>query len=132
MKAALLVDTASFARLTAKLHLKKNVTIMAGKNAVHETANTIFAQAQATIPRKTGALADSGKVVYQDTNTAAIAVIGYGDETVNPKTGLPTADYAVIKHEDPRNGKWLENAMLDCGDLYRNNLQSKISEALSQ
>lgn len=131
MKVTWQVDTASFARLTAKLRQKKNLAISAGKSAVHETANTIFTRSQLAIPRKTGALAASGKVVSQDTNQLAVSVIGYGDTSVNPQTGIPTADYAVTKHEDPRNGKWLENAVLECSSLYLNNLKDKIGKALS-
>lgn len=132
MKVYVLPDTASFSRVTGKIHLKKNLAIYAGKQAVHETAAAIFAQSQLTIPRKTGALASSGKVVHRDTDKVATSIIGYGDSSVNPKTGLPTADYAVIKHEDPLNGKWLENAVLNSSDLYRNKLREKISGALSQ
>lgn len=126
------VDTASFSRLTAKLRQKKNLAIIAGKSAVHETAEAVFNKSQIDIPRKTGALAASGKVAYQDNNQSSTAIIGYGDSSVNPKTGIPTSEYAVAKHEDPRNGKWLENAVLDCSDLYRNNLRDKIGKALSQ
>ena len=126
------VDTASFSRLTAKLRQKKNLAIIAGKSVVHETAEAVFNKSQIDIPRKTGALAASGKVAYQDTNQSSTAIIGYGDSSVNPKTGIPTSEYAVAKHEDPRNGKWLENAVLDCSDLYRNNLRDKIGKALSQ
>lgn len=126
------VDTASFSRLTAKLRMKKNLAISAGKSAVHDTAEAIFTQSQIDIPRKTGALAASGKIAYQDTNQSSMAIIGYGDSSVNPKTGVPTSEYAVAKHEDPRNGKWLENAVLNCTDLYRNNLRTEIGKALSQ
>jgi len=132
MKAYMLPDTASFSRVTAKIHLKKNLAIYAGKQAVRETAAAVFAQSQLDIPRKTGALASSGKVVHRDTDRIATSIIGYGDSSVNPKTGLPTSEYAVIKHEDPVNGKWLENAMLNSSELYRNNLREKISGALSK
>lgn len=132
MKVNFQTDTASFARLTAKLRQKKNLTIDAGKTAVHETANAVFAKSQRAIPRKTGALAASGKVVHQDTGTAATSIIGYGDSSINPATGLPTSSYAVAKHEAPRNGKWLENAMLDSSDLYRETLESRIRKALSE
>lgn len=132
MKVNLQPDTASFSRLTAKLHQKKNFAIYAGKEVVHETAELIFNTSQLVIPRKTGALAASGKVVHEDTSQAAVSVIGYGDSSVNPVTGVTTASYAVAKHEAPNNGKWLENAVLDCTDLYRVNLREKISKALSQ
>jgi hypothetical protein len=132
MNVKLEVDTASFSRLTAKLHRKKDFAIYAGKTAVRETAEEIFSQSQIRIPRKTGALAASGKVVHQDNAQTAISVIGYGDSSTNPITGVTTATYAVAKHEDPRNGKWLENAVLDCSELYHTNLQDKISRALAQ
>lgn len=126
------VDTTSFARLTAKLRQKKNLAISAGKSAVHETAEAVFTKSQIAIPRKTGALAASGKVAYEETSQVSGAIISYGDSSVNPNTGIPTSEYAVAKHEDPRNGKWLENAVLDCSELYRNNLRDKIGRALSQ
>lgn len=124
-------DMASFSKLTAKLNQKKKFTISAGTAAVHETAQEIFSISQSNIPRKTGALAASGKVVYQDSSQASTAIIGYGDSSVNPQTGIPTSEYAVAKHEDPLNGKWLENAVLDCSDLYRSKLREKIGKSLS-
>jgi hypothetical protein len=132
MKVTLRPDTASFARATGKLHQKKKFAIQAGKDVVHETAETIFKTSQLVIPRQTGALAASGKVVHQDTANVAVSVIGYGDSSTNPATGATTASYAVAKHEAPTNGKWLENAVLDCSGLYRINLRDKISKALSQ
>ena len=132
MNVTLQVDTASFSRVTAKLHQKKNFAISAGKSAVHDTAEAIFSAAQMNIPRKTGALAASGKIAYQDSTQTSSAIISYGDSTVNPNTGRPTSSYAVVKHEDPRNGKWLENAVLECTDLYRSNLRDKIGRALSE
>ncbi len=131
MSVSLVVDTASFSRVTAKLHRKKNDAIYAGKKAVHDTAELVFAESQIRIPRKTGALAQSGKVEHQDTNTAAISVIGYGDSSTNPVTGRTTASYAVEKHESPRNGKWLENSLLDCSAIYKEELQTQITRALS-
>ena len=131
MRVNFTVDTASFSRLTAKLHRKKNDIIYAGKKAVHDTAELVFAESQIRIPKKTGALANSGKVEHQDTNEAAISVIGYGDSSTNPQTGRTTASYAVEKHESPRNGKWLENALLDCTDIYKEELVTQISKALS-
>lgn len=125
-----MVDTTSFSRVTGQLNLKKKLAIEASKMAVHETAEVVFAQAQANVPRVTGALAASGKIVHQDTAQAAVSVIGYGDSSTNPRTGIPTADYAVTKHEDPRNGKWLENAILSNSERYYANLQNRIGQAL--
>lgn len=132
MNVYLNVDTASFSRLTAKLHHKKDFAILAGKVATRETAEMIFNQSQLAIPRKTGALAASGKVVHQDTNSATTSVIGYGDSTVNPVTGVATADYAVAKHEATNNGKWLENAMIEGAELYHSKLRERIGNALTQ
>lgn len=131
MRVSFVVDTTSFSKVTAKLHRKKNDAIAAGKKAVHDTAELVFAESQIRIPKKTGALAQSGKVDHQDTNTAAISVIGYGDSSTNPVTGRTTASYAVEKHESPRNGKWLENSLLDCSTIYKEELQTQITRALS-
>ena len=83
------------------------------------------------MPKQTGGLAMSGKVVNQDTNQVAISVIGYGDSAINPSTGKTTASYAVEQHESPHNGEWLENAILDCTEIYRDALVTQISRALS-
>lgn len=131
MKVSFDINTASFARVTAKIHRKKNDAIYVGKKAVHDTAELVFAESQIRIPRKTGALAQSGKLEHQDTNQAAISVIGYGDSSTNPVTGRTTASYAVEKHESPRNGKWLENSLLDCSEIYKEELQTQITRALS-
>lgn len=126
------VNTATFSKLTAQLHRKKVDAIQAGKEAVHDTAELVFAESQIRIPRKTGALANSGKYSHQDTSTKAESVIGYGDTSTNPVTGRTTASYAVEKHEAPRNGKWLENALLDCSSIYKEELVTKISRVLNQ
>ena len=131
MKASFDINTASFSLVTAKLHRKKNDAIFAGKKVVHDTAELVFAESQIRIPRKTGALARSGKVVNQDTNYTAISIIGYGDSSINPATGKTTASYAVEQHESPHNGKWLENSILDCAPIYKEELHTQISRALS-
>ena len=126
------VNTASFSKLNAKLHRKKVDAIQAGKEVVHDTAKLVFAESQIRIPRKTGALANSGKYIHQDTSTKAESVIGYGDSSTNPVKGKTTASYAVKQHESPRKGKWLENALLDCSSIYKVELITKISRALNQ
>lgn len=126
------VNTAAFSKLTSQLHRKKVDAIQAGKEVVHDTAELVFAESQIRIPRKTGALADSGKYRHQDTSTKAESVIGYGDSSTNPVMGKTTAAYAVEKHEAPHNGKWLENALLDCSSIYREELINKISRVLNQ
>lgn len=131
MNVSFVVDTASFARATGKLHRKKKDAIYAGKKAAHETAELVFAESQIRLPTNTGALAQSGKVEHQDTNTAAISVIGYGDSSTNPVTGKTTASYAVERHESPRDGKWLENSLLDCSAIYKEELKTQITRALS-
>ena len=131
MKASFDINTASFSLVTAKLHRKKKDAIYVGKKAVHDTAELVFTESQIRIPSKTGALARSGKVVNQDTNYAAISIIGYGDSSINPATGKTTASYAVEQHESPHNGKWLENSVLDCTSIYKEELYTQISKALS-
>lgn len=125
-------ETSSFSKVTVALRRRKDAAIYAGILAVHDTADLVFTMSQLAIPRKTGALAASGNVDYEDTNRASVATISYGTSLKNPLTGVPTADYAVAKHEAPVNGKWLENAILDCSDLYRTTLESRISKALSE
>ena len=109
---------------------QKEATIQAGLHAVHSTAESVFNDSQMNMHKVTGALASSGKITYADTDTSAIAYIGYGDSSINPQSGETTASYAVEAHE-AFNGKWLENAMVSNQDLFRQNLVSGISKALS-
>ena len=131
MKASFDINAASFSLVTSKLHRKKNDAIFAGKKVVHDTAELVLTDSRLRLPKQTGALARSGKVVNQDTNHAAISIIGYGDSSINPVTGKTTASYAVEQHESPHNGKWLENSVLDCAPIYKEELYTQISKALS-
>jgi len=117
-------------QVATKLRQKEKVVIRACLSAVHITAEAVFNDSQSRIHRVTGALADSGKIVYENTDTSAIAIIGYGDSSTNPKTGFTTASYAVKAHE-AFGGKWLENAMIDNTELFKNSLLEKVGQALN-
>lgn len=76
------------------------------RSANEEDADRIFQESQLEVPRKTGALAESGKVDKSDPEKVTIS---YGG-TINPVTGQSTDDYAVKIHEDlnlrhPNGGK---------------------------
>lgn len=131
MKVSFDINTASFSMVTSKLHRRKKDAILAGTKAVHDTAELVLTDSRLRLPKQTGALAQSGKVVNQDTNNAAISIIGYGDSSINPLTGKTTASYAVEQHESPINGKWLENSILDCTEIYKEELCTQISRVLS-
>lgn len=77
-----------------------------GQRGLRQAANIVFIEAQKFVPVRTGALRASGAVTAIDTGDYDVdeVVISYGNAAV---------DYAEIKHEDPRNGHWLENAMVN-------------------
>ena len=131
MKASFDINTASFSSVTAKLHRKKNDAIFAGKKVVHDTAELVLTDSRLRVPNQTGALARSGKVVNQDTNYTAISIIGFGVSSINPATGKTTASYAGKQNESPHNAKSLENSILDFAPIYKEELHTQISRALS-
>ena len=60
----------------------------------------VYHDSQVLVPRRTGALARSGKVTFEETTDGFIGRITYGDEKVH---------YAIFVHEIPRNyrnGQW--------------------------
>ena len=117
--------------VVTNLTRKKDNILDAGHRGLSEAAEELFTQAQSKVPRKTGALASSGKVTYKSTSKEEQAIISYGDATVNPVTGRATSLYAVEKHESPGpGGKWLENTMMGGYDLFMGKLITHISDEL--
>ena len=117
--------------VTTRLTRVQNNAIDAGVRGLNEAAEELFNQAQLIVPRKTGALANSGKVTYTEDSKHHEAIISYGDETVNPVSGRATSEYAVQKHESSGpGGKWLENTFLGGYDLFMQKMISNISEEL--
>lgn len=133
MSVKITLDASSLSHVTNKLQQKEVEVRMSGRNAVAEAAELIFAKAQAKVPRRTGALADSGKITNTTTRPDIIkSTISYGDATINPKTREATRDYAVMRHEQPDNPgyKWLENAMIDSMEQYQATIARRLSKVL--
>lgn len=83
---------------------------------MNNAAEGLFSRSQAAVPRRTGALAQSGKITNVDRGNTMKRIISYGDDTRNPNTGLPTSKYALLVHEvynaqSPNNYKWLERTV---------------------
>lgn len=121
------VDPASVNNVVSNMTQRSNNVVESGKCGLSAAADIIFQDAQAKIPRKTGALANSGKITYRHTKYTSTAVISYGDDTCNPQTNQPTKSYAVERHESPREGKWLENAILGGAEVFLSQLTREIS-----
>lgn len=108
----------------------------AADNSLDFAASTAFAQAQDRVPRVTGALAGSGKIVKQNTASLLRRVIGYGDSSLNPRTGRATSTYAMRVHEvyrtaHPDSYKWLELAVRQYGrEAFLRDLALNIRTAL--
>lgn len=131
MKMGIYIQESSVRDVTAELTRKQDNVLDAGHRGLTEAAEKLFEQAQAIVPRKTGALANSGKVTYEDRARGEVAIISYGDSSTNPVTGKATSQYAVAKHESPGPGsKWLETTMLGGYDLFMAALETHISHEL--
>ena len=124
----LAIEQTSVTSTINNLKSKEQEIIQAGYVGLHNAANIIFANSQATMPKRTGALSASGKVTMLNAGAFSEATISYGDQTRNTTTGKTTASYAVEKHEDPVNGKWLEHAILNGSELFINTIQAEISK----
>lgn len=103
------------------------------RQTVAEVSREIYDDAQERVPKATGALWASARLTDTSEGTKAEAVISYGDYTVNPNTGKPTADYAEDRHENPlRTGdkgyKWLENASLDHASAFHERAQANFKQ----
>lgn len=132
MKARIELDTSSLVRVDRELNRRVNNVRAEALNVVKESAEHLFATTQATVPVKTGALRDSGKVTEQNSVDEFTSIISYGGNNVNPTTGETTAQYAVEKHEDPKSDgyKWLEKAALQEAELFNNRAVTYINRAL--
>jgi hypothetical protein len=90
---------------------------------LHEVAVEIMSNSQEEVPKDTTALVRSGFITEEGDSI----IFGYGgpNTKVNPKTGIPTEEYALKVHEDlymnhPRGGKakFLEDPFNDaCNNL---------------
>jgi len=89
----------------SKFHKKCEATISkvarSTYTATEEACEDIMEESLRQVPKDTGALASSA---FYDIRKAEDygyeATLGYGGSVINPKTGIPVMDYAVIVHED--------------------------------
>ena len=89
----------------SKFHKKCEATISKVAKSTYaatkEACEEIMDESLRQVPRDTGTLADSA---FYDIRKAKDygyeATLGYGGSAINPKTGVPVMDYAVIVHED--------------------------------
>ena len=131
MKSDIKLDESTVQDVSNHLTQIQHDTVNAGIRGIDEAAEILFNQAQMIVPRKTGALANSGKISYRDTAKQHEAIISYGDASTNPNTGRATSVYAVQKHEMPGPGsKWLEKTFLGGYDIFMQSLVNNISETL--
>lgn len=75
---------------------------------IHAVAVEIMSNSQEEVPKDTTALVRSGFIVEEGDSI----ILGYGgpNTKINPKTGIPTEEYALKVHEDlymnhPNGGK---------------------------
>ncbi len=89
----------------SKFHKKCEATISKVARstyaATEEACEDIMEESLRQVPRDTETLANSA---FYDIRKAKDygyeAVLGYGGSAINPKTGIPVMDYAVVVHED--------------------------------
>lgn len=82
-------------------------------SSLKELVERIYEESQMLVPVDTGALKESGRVeqtgMTRFGSSGEWAVIYGSDEVVNPKTGRPTSEYALVVHEThPEQMKFIE------------------------
>lgn len=90
----------------------------------YQAAHAVQSHALTRAPRDTGALAKSAAMVSAAPDNAAdirAAIISFGADNLNPKTGRPTKSYAIYNHEilhesHPDSYKWLARALREFGE----------------
>lgn len=98
------------------------------QEVVSEAVISVLQETQEVMPVKTGALQQSGRTAVDHENYQVIGSIGFGDSSTNPKTGRTTASYAVEKHEDPVNGKFLENSLYNAAETFTEDLAAALQK----
>lgn len=134
MKVELVIDQNSISRIIGNLQRKAELVRGAAKQAVDNTTEKVFQQAQELVPVMTGALKASGKTLSVGTPDNPTGVIGYGDDTIGHK-GRPTSSYAVARHEmhsklNPEAYKWLERTLLASDEDFREEALRLLSQAI--
>ena len=117
------VSITGFEKMEAGLQSITKDIMDATMDQLHEVAVEIMSNSQDEVPKDTTALVRSGFIVEEGDSI----ILGYGgpNTKINPKTGIPTEEYALKVHEDlymnhPRGGKakFLEDPYYDaCNNL---------------
>lgn len=126
MRVSVRVDPGVFEQ---RMRRREAVAIAASQQAVAQAANTVLTRTQFVMPVKTGALRASGECAVDMENLKIVGSVGFGNTSLNPNTGRTTASYAVEKHEDPRNGKFLENTLQDYAEEFLDTLAEALQKA---
>jgi hypothetical protein len=89
----------------SKFHKKCEATISKVARSTHaateEACEDIMKESLRQVPRDTETLANSAFYNIQKAKDYGYeAILGYGGSAINPKTGVPVMDYAVVVHED--------------------------------
>lgn len=134
MKVELVIDQKSVSHIIGNLQRKAELVRGAAKQAVDNTTEKVFQQAQELVPVRTGALKDSGKTSSVGTPDNPTGVISYGDDTIGHE-GRPTSSYAISRHEmrsklHPEAYKWLERTLLASDEDFREEALRLLSQAI--
>lgn len=135
MKAEMILNSLSASRVMNSLTAQHCIVSAVAQTAVNSAANKVLDKAQEKVPVDTGALKSSGRVGPKwNDNDLAISVISYGSRGVG-RHSTPTSVYAPIVHElrskkNPESYKWLEKALLESGEDFREEVKRLIGQAL--
>ena len=102
------VNISGFDKVDISLQSITKDIMDATMDQLHEVAVEIMSNSQEEVPKDTTALVRSGFIIEEGDSI----ILGYGgpNTKINPKTGIPTEEYALKVHEDlymnhPRGGK---------------------------
>ena len=135
MKAEMILDSLSASRVMNSLTVQRSIVSTVARTAANSAANKVLDKAQEKVPVDTGAVKNSGRVDHNwDDDELAISIISYGSTGVG-RHNIPTVVYAPIVHElrskkNPESYKWLEKALLESGEVFREEVRRLIGQAL--
>lgn len=87
-------------RLKAALINKVDRHIIGFERGIIAACKFILAESQKLVPVDTGALKASGKYTIYGGGVETEGIVSYGGSNLNPVSGLETAMYAIVVHED--------------------------------
>lgn len=136
MKAEIILDSLSASMVMNSLTAQHSIVSAVAQTAVNSAAKKVLDKAQEKVPVDTGALRSSGRFdpKWGDDDELAVSIVSYGSRGVG-RHNTPTAVYAPIVHElrsdkNPESYKWLEKALLESGEDFREEVRRLIGQAL--